>query len=159
MRCTPYSQHSAFLPVTELIGRRIGLDRSLCTDAQLDRIEEQLTDLQITAPDAAPLMAHYFRFQRRAVSTVDDLANWRRLRTIEILVSALKRIALRHRTILVVEDLHWADPSTLELLQLIMTSAPLIKLLGILNGPAGVPADMESHGWHFGHRLIAPEQY
>ena len=55
----------------------------------------------------------------------------RRLRTIEILVSALKAIALRHRTILVVEDLHWADPSTLELLQLIMSSEPRITLLGI----------------------------
>jgi tetratricopeptide (TPR) repeat protein len=56
----------------------------------------------------------------------------RRLRTIEILVSALKTIALRHRTVLVVEDLHWADPSTLELLQLIISPAPPISLLGIL---------------------------
>jgi len=132
-RCTPYSQHSAFLPVTELIGRRIGLDRSLGTDAQLDRIDKRLTDLGITAPDAAPLMAALLsipsgeRYPPLMTSPIR-----RRLRTIEILVRALRTIALRHRSILVVEDLHWADPSTLELLQLVMSSAPRISLLGIL---------------------------
>ena len=132
MRCTPYSQHSAFLPVTELIGRRIGLDRSLDTDAQLDGIDKQLAELGITAPDAAPLMASLLsipcgeRYPPLMISPIR-----RRLRTLEILVSALETIALQHRTILVVEDLHWADPSTLELLRLIMSSAPRISLLGI----------------------------
>ena len=55
----------------------------------------------------------------------------RRARTIEVLISALKATASRQRTIFVVEDLHWADPSTLELLQLIMASAPRLPLLGI----------------------------
>jgi class 3 adenylate cyclase/tetratricopeptide (TPR) repeat protein len=133
MRCKPYSQHSAFLPVTELIGRRIGLDRSLGTDAQLDRIDKRLNELGIAATDAAPLMAALLsipseeRYPPLMISPIR-----RRLRTIEILVSALKTIALRHRTVLVVEDLHWADPSTLELLQLIISTAPPISLLGIL---------------------------
>jgi class 3 adenylate cyclase/tetratricopeptide (TPR) repeat protein len=133
MRCTPYSQHSAFLPVIELIGRRIGLDRSLDTDAQLDGIDKQLAELGITAPDAAPLMAALLsipsgdRYPPLMISPIR-----RRLRTLEILVSVLETIASRRRTILVLEDLHWADPSTLELLQLIMSSALRISLIGIL---------------------------
>ncbi|HUN98261.1 MAG TPA: adenylate/guanylate cyclase domain-containing protein, partial [Bradyrhizobium sp.] len=133
MRCTPYSQHSAFLPVTELVARRIGIDRSLDTDAQLDRIDKRLTDLGISAPDAAPLMAALLSIptgERYPPLMITPIR--RRLRTLEILVSALETISLRHRTILIVEDLHWADPSTLELLQLIMSSAPRISLLGIL---------------------------
>jgi tetratricopeptide (TPR) repeat protein len=56
----------------------------------------------------------------------------RRARTLEILVSAVKAIASQQLTILIVEDLHWADPSTLELLQLIIaSSAPRPPLLGI----------------------------
>jgi class 3 adenylate cyclase/tetratricopeptide (TPR) repeat protein len=130
MRCTPYSQNSAFLPVTELIERRLGLDRSLSADARLDRIEERLTELRVTASDAAPLLAALLSIptgDRYAPLTTSPIR--RRIRTLELLVSAIKTIALQRRAILVAEDLHWADPSTLELLQLIISSAP--PLLGI----------------------------
>ena len=132
MRCTPYSQNSAFLPVTELIGRRLGLDRSLSSDAQLDRIDNRLTELNINSSDAAPLLAELLSLpvsERYPPLTMSPIR--RRARTLEILVNALKEIALQHRTLLIVEDLHWADPSTLELLQLIIKSRLRRPLLGI----------------------------
>jgi len=130
--CTPYSQNSAFLPVTDLIGRRLGLDRSLGADARLDRIEKRLAELRVAAPDAAPLLAGLLaiptgeRYPPLEMSPIR-----RRVRTLEILVGALEAIASQRRTLLVVEDLHWADPSTLELLQLLLSSAPRLPLLGI----------------------------
>ena len=133
MRCTPHSQNSAFLPVIELIGRRIGLDRSLSVEAQLDLIDERLTDLRINPLEAAPLMAALLSVpvgQRYPPLTMSPIR--RRARTLEVLVSALMEIASRHNTLLIVEDLHWADPSTLELLQLIIKSRLRSPLLGIL---------------------------
>jgi len=132
MRCTPYSQNSAFLPVTDLIGRRLGLDRSLSADDRLDRIEKRLTELGITTSDAAPLLAELLsiptgeRYPPLEISPIR-----RRARTLEILVTALQALASQRPTILVAEDLHWADPSTLELLQLLVSSAPLLPLLGL----------------------------
>ena len=57
IRCTPDSQDSAFLAVIELVERRLGLDRSISADAQLDRIDNRLIERGITAGDAAPLLA------------------------------------------------------------------------------------------------------
>ena len=132
-RCTAYAQNSAFLPVTELIGRRLGLDRSLGVEEKLDRIDERLEGLHVTAADAAPLLAALLsipageRYPALAMSPIR-----RRVRTLEILADALKATASQRRMMFIVEDLHWADPSTLELLQLIMSQEPRLPLLGIL---------------------------
>jgi class 3 adenylate cyclase len=56
-RCTPHSQNSAFLPITELIARRLGLDSTLSVEEQLNRIDKRLAELGITDSDAAPLFA------------------------------------------------------------------------------------------------------
>ena len=135
IRCTPYAQNSAFLPVTELIGRRLGLDRSLSADARLDRIDKRLTELGITTSDASPLLAALLsiptgeRYPPLVISPIR-----RRVRTLEILVIAIQALASQRPTILVAEDLHWADPSTLELLQLLVSSAPQLPLLGLFTG-------------------------
>jgi class 3 adenylate cyclase/tetratricopeptide (TPR) repeat protein len=131
-RCTQHSQNSAFLPITELIARRLGLDSSLSVEERLDRIDKRLAELDIADSDAAPVLAALLslptgeRYPRLVISPMR-----RRARTLNVLISALKATASRQHTIFVVEDLHWADPSTLELLQLIMASAPQLPLLGI----------------------------
>jgi len=132
MRSTPYTQMSAFLPVTELIERRLGLDRTQSADARLDHIEKRLGELGITSSDAAPLLAALLsiptgeRYPPLAISPIR-----RRVRTLEILVAAVQALASQRPTILVAEDLHWADPSTLELLHLIVSSAPRLPMLGL----------------------------
>ena len=132
VRFTPYSQNSPFLPVSELIERRLGLDRSLSPEVLLDRIDERLLDLDITDPDAAPLYAGLLTIPTGdRYPPLDISPARRRLRTLEILVAVVKALASRRPTILVAEDLHWADASTLELLQLIVSSAPRLPLLAL----------------------------
>jgi class 3 adenylate cyclase/tetratricopeptide (TPR) repeat protein len=132
LRFTPYLQNSAFLPVIELVEARLGLDRSLAPAVLLDRIDRRLLELGITAPDAAPLYAGLLSIPTDArYPPLDVSPARRRLRTLEILVSVLEALASRRPTILVAEDLHWADASTLELLQLIVSSAPRLPLLAL----------------------------
>jgi class 3 adenylate cyclase/predicted ATPase len=130
-RCTPYSQNSAFLPVFELVAGRFGVDRSDTVDA-LEKIEKRLIELGITSPDAAPLLAELLsiptgdRYPPLEISPVR-----RRSRTLEVLVAAVEALASQRPTILVAEDVHWADPSTLELMELLVSTAPRLPLLGL----------------------------
>jgi class 3 adenylate cyclase/tetratricopeptide (TPR) repeat protein len=132
IRFTPYSQNSAFLPVIELIERRLGLDRSLPPEALLDRIDERLGELGITAADAAPLYAALLTIPTGdRYPPLDISPARRRLRTLEVLIAVVEALASRRPTILVAEDLHWADASTLELMQLLVASVPKLPLLAL----------------------------
>ncbi|MEP6999375.1 MAG: AAA family ATPase, partial [bacterium] len=132
LRCTPYSLNSAFFPLTELIERRLRLDRTSPAAERLTRIETWLAELEISAPDAAPLVASILsiptddRYPELALSPAR-----RRARTLEVLVAIVQALADRQPTVFVAEDLHWSDPSTLELLKLIIAVMPASRTLGI----------------------------
>ena len=147
IRCTQYSQDSAFLAVIELIERRLGLDRSIANEAQLDRIDNRLLERGITESDAAPLLAELLsipaadRYPPLVISPIR-----RRARTLDILLALVKAVATQVPTLLVVEDLHWADPSTLELLQMLISAPPRLPLLGLLTArPEFQPAWVDAH--------------
>jgi predicted ATPase len=53
-------------------------------------------------------------------------------KTFEAIVAWLLKAAQQRTTCLVVEDLHWADPSTLELLSLLITQVPHARLFVVL---------------------------
>lgn len=130
--CTPYAQNSAFLPVTNLLVHRLGLDRALAADERLDCLEARLAELGVDAPDAPPLMAALLsipsgeRYPALEISPVRQ-----RVRTLAILVDVLHALASRSPTILIAEDLHWADPSTIEFLRLFVSSVRELPLLGL----------------------------
>ena len=132
LRFTPYSRNSAFLPVVELLEGRLGFDATLSREVRLDRIDRRMVELGIIAADAAPLLAELLsvptdgRYPPLVISPIR-----RRQRTLEILVAAVRALASQRPTVLVAEDLHWADPSTLELLGLLVASASGLPLLGL----------------------------
>ena len=64
IRCTQYSQDSAFLAVIELIERRLGLDRSIANEAQLDRIENRLSNGASWRATRRPCWRNCCRFPR-----------------------------------------------------------------------------------------------
>lgn len=132
VRCTQYAKNSAFLPVIELLERVLALDGATDAPERLDRIDQQLGVLGIGAADAAPLLAALLSIP------VDDRypplelsPTRRRVRTIETLVAVIEAIASRRPTMFVAEDLHWADPSTLEVLDLLVARARRLPLLGL----------------------------
>jgi predicted ATPase len=52
-------------------------------------------------------------------------------RTLYALLTILLRIAAQQPVLLVMEDLHWVDPSTLELLSLLVDQVPTARILAL----------------------------
>jgi class 3 adenylate cyclase/tetratricopeptide (TPR) repeat protein len=122
--CSPLTSATALAPITAtlmaVITQRAQGDSS--AEARLRTLGELLGEHSRFGPDALPLMAAVLSIPGADQSPVEELSPVRRrVRTLEILrdwmVSSTERIPLA----LFVEDIHWADPSTLDLLDLIVS--------------------------------------
>jgi predicted ATPase/class 3 adenylate cyclase len=129
LHCSPYAQNSALQPVIE------HLQRTLHFRAD-DTSEEQLRKLALGAhscADAMPLLAALLSLPHPDGYPALTLSPQKQKeKTHEALVSWLCGQATRPAVMYAWEDLHWADPSTLELLTLFLNQVPTKRLLAML---------------------------
>ncbi|MEP7001770.1 MAG: adenylate/guanylate cyclase domain-containing protein [bacterium] len=132
-RCTPFTTDSAFHPFIELISSRLGFEGVLAEDRGA-RLAARMTELGLDAAEAVPLLAEVLSVPiDAAVWPAPDLSPVRsRQRTMDLLIAAFHGLARLNPVLLVVEDLHWADPSSLELLRQMIVSAHDVRLMALL---------------------------
>ena len=67
-------------------------------------------------------------------------------RTLQTLLTILGRLAAQQPVLFVMEDLHWADPTTLELLSLFVDHGPTVRILALWTfRPASPPWTGRTH--------------
>jgi serine/threonine protein kinase len=135
---TPEHRHSSLHPVRQIIHQMLGTDGEVEPAGRLEQLEARLAELGISGPEHAPLLAHFLAVSAasaadpRTASTTASSPMVQRRRMLEAVVSLLLAAADRRTLSIVLEDLHWADPSTLELLDLLiqhLANAPILLLL------------------------------
>ncbi|ALA60783.1 putative CyaI3 adenylate/guanylate cyclase [Nitrospira moscoviensis] len=132
-RCSSYFQHSALHPVIEYLQRLAALKRDDAPVEKLRKLEAALEATPMSAPDSLPLIASLLSIpfqdrypplnlspQRQKQKTLDVVAGW------------IGAIARRTGTVLVVEDLHWIDPTSQELLALLLKQSAAHAILILL---------------------------
>ncbi|MBI1734181.1 MAG: AAA family ATPase [Candidatus Rokubacteria bacterium] len=117
-RCSAYHTQSAFHPMIDLAGRALGFTRDDSVDARLERLRTVLAHYGPALANTLPLFAELLSLPAPAGYT--ESAQRQRRRTFAAIVALLAAVAAEQPLLLVVEDLHWADPSTLELLALLV---------------------------------------
>ena len=130
-RCSPYHTNSAFYPVIDYLQQLLQWHRDASSAMRLATLEQALQPAGQPLAAVVPLLAALLTvpvpeqyppltlFPRAAESS----RLWRRL------VTWLLADAARQPVLAVSEDLHWADPSTLELLGLLLDQVPAARLL------------------------------
>jgi len=131
-RATPNGRNDPFHPVTGLVTRSLGLRSAGSGDDRLDLLALGLRKHGIDDDDAVPLLAPLLGIALGDRYEPPNLSPARRRnRLIEVLTNVLVRLCANRPTLLVVEDLHWADESTLELLERAVTTFPQVGVLGV----------------------------
>lgn len=129
-QCSPYHQDSAFYPVVELFTKTLRFRREMSTDEQQSRIEQLLSARGLPLADSVPLLAAFLGIPVRGDYKPLLLSPERqRQRTAELIVEMVVREFTHRRGLFIVEDLHWADPSTLGLLQQVAAKLGSLQLL------------------------------
>lgn len=118
VRCSQYYINSSFYPIIDMI-ERIVMKFSGDEDQneKLERIEGWASQYGMEELTTVPLLAALLSIPvSKKYEELNLTPIKQKERTIDLLVSVLLERAKEQPVLFIVEDLHWADPSTLELL-------------------------------------------
>jgi class 3 adenylate cyclase len=117
LSCSPYFTNTAFYPIVQLLERVLELRPDDTVSQRLDKIEGLLAQYGLELPSVVPLVAKLLAvpFEDR-YAPLDLPADRQRQLTIDALVKIALMRANYQPVLFVVEDLHWIDPSSLDLL-------------------------------------------
>jgi len=133
-RSVPYYRNTALYPLTDLLQRTLQWQPDETPDQKVGKLEQTLRPyrlpLEETVPLFAPLLSLPIPEDRYPPLHVSPQRQ--RQKTLETIVSILQELAEHQPVLFILEDLHWTDPTTLELLNLLIDQTPTASLLVLL---------------------------
>ncbi len=112
--CSPQHTDSAFYPIIGQMERAAGLAHDDAPQAKLDKLDALLAQTSTTKQDAA-LFAEMLSLPNDGRYPALELApQQRRQRTLEALTAQLAGLASQQPVLMIFEDAHWTDPTSLE---------------------------------------------
>ena len=131
--CSPHHQDSALYPAISQLERAAGFRREDTTKQRLTKLEELLAQATNEFGTVAPLFADLLslptgeRYPALALTPQK-----RKEKTLQALAAQAEGLALQHPVLIVFEDVHWADPTTCELLDLLIDRVPKMRVLVLI---------------------------
>ncbi len=133
-----YHQNSALYPITDLLQQILAFDRTDTVPEKLGKLEAILTGWSPRTSqadrlsEAVPLLAALLGVPLGEEYAPVTLSPQRqKQRTLEIVLALLLEMADQRPVVFTVEDLHWIDPSTLELLTLLIEQSSTVPILAL----------------------------
>jgi class 3 adenylate cyclase/tetratricopeptide (TPR) repeat protein len=110
-----YSQSIPYFPLVDLLNRLLHIDEKDLPEKVRDKVESGLGSLVANQQDIIPFVGHLYSLNYPEVNDISP-EHWKsRLQT--AILTILSALANKAPTIFFLEDLHWADPSFVELLR------------------------------------------
>jgi class 3 adenylate cyclase/predicted ATPase len=126
-RCSPYSTNSPLYPVIDLWQRVLRFETAEAPADKLHRLEQMLTQYRLA--ETVPLFAVLLSLPDDRYPTLALTPHQQRQKTLEALLALLMAYAAQEPLLLIVEDLHCVDPSTLEFLSRLVDQGPTARML------------------------------
>jgi class 3 adenylate cyclase/tetratricopeptide (TPR) repeat protein/ABC-type transport system involved in cytochrome c biogenesis ATPase subunit len=114
-QCSPYHTDSPLYPVVQQLGFAAGLRPDDSNEDKLDRLDRIVVGVESDRPLFAALMGIDFASRYGSLNLT---AQQQRTRTLEALAGQLAALASQRPIFFILEDAHWIDPTTLELIDL-----------------------------------------
>ena len=129
--CSPQHSDSALYPFIAQLERAAGFARDDTTEMRLDKFE-RLPMPAAPPPEELALLAELLSLPTARYPELQLSPPRKKARTFAALLRRLAELARRQPLLIVFEDLHWIDPSSRELLDLIVERAASLPALLIL---------------------------
>src|SRR5215510_2090451 len=132
-QCSPYHQHTALYPLIELLERvALRFEREEAPEQKLRKLEGFVVQYGLPLAEAVPLFTALLSLPLGAdYAPLTVSPEQQKQQTLHALLTILLRIAAQQPVLFVMEDLHWVDPTTLELLNLLVDQGPTARILAL----------------------------
>src|SRR5207245_7355987 len=103
-------------------------------DAKLEKLEQELSQYRLPLEESVPLFAPLLSLPlpENHYPPLNLSPQRQRQKTLETIIAILLELAERQPVLFILEDLHWTDPTTLELLNLVLDQTPTASMLVLL---------------------------
>jgi len=131
--CSPQHTDSAFYPIIGQMARAAGLTHDDSAKAKLDKLDPLLAPSS-TSVEHAALFAEMLSIPNDGrYPSLDTLTpEQRRQRTLEALTSQMVMLARQNPVLMILEDAHWTDPTSLEVFSRCVDQIATIRALLIV---------------------------
>jgi class 3 adenylate cyclase/tetratricopeptide (TPR) repeat protein len=147
-QCSPFYVNSAFYPIIATFERALAIGRNEPAASSLDKLEalivgrfgQPLKDVRFIAA----MLSVAFEERYGALTMSPQLV---KLETNRVLVNVLKAAAGTQTSLMLFEDLHWADPSSLEVLNMLISQLGDVSMLAVLTSRPEFQATWAEHSY------------
>jgi predicted ATPase len=133
-RSLPHYQNSALYPIIDLLHRLLQWQHDASPEEQLDILAQALSQYPLPVQETMPLLAPLLSLPlpEDRYPPLKFSPQRQRQKTLEVLLAMLLETVASRPVLFILEDLHWTDPSTLELLELLMDQIPTVSFCALL---------------------------
>ncbi len=141
--CSPYERNIPLAPVIRALKDSIlELSDQDSPESSFQKLMSWVEEQPVEADEAVPLLAGFLSLDTGGqFQPPSGSAQIVRMQTMELLLDLLSLAGAREPALLVVEDLHWADPSTLEMIHMLVDRGPAEGLFVLFSTRPGLEAD------------------
>ncbi|HEY1880307.1 MAG TPA: AAA family ATPase [Caulobacteraceae bacterium] len=126
----PLYANTTFHPVADMLGQTLGWRGDETAKARLLTLQQSLSRTGLNPAEATPLIAEMLDLPQPAnFPTLALSPEERRRRLLAVLAQWTLGAAAHQPLVLVMEDLHWMDPSTMELIHILAEQLATARLL------------------------------
>jgi class 3 adenylate cyclase len=127
--CSPQHADSALYPITSQMERAAGFAYDDTIQAKLDKLDVVLAQTHTSHQDGALLAEMLSLSNDGRYPTLELTPQQRRRKTLEALAAQLEALRRAKPVLMIFEDVHWVDPTTLEALS---RTVDRLRTLGVL---------------------------
>jgi predicted ATPase len=133
LRCSAYHQNSVLYPVITHVERVLDIQREDTPATKLAKLEQGLRPTRLPLDEVVPLFAALLSVPLEGRYSAPMLSpQQQKQQTLDALAAWMLEEAEEQPMLVAWEDLHWADPSTLEMLELVLEQTPTVPMLHVL---------------------------
>jgi DNA-binding winged helix-turn-helix (wHTH) protein/predicted ATPase len=136
--CSPYHQDSALHPIISQLMRVTGIEHDDAPERKLGKLKAVLPPITKDHNETVALLASLLSIPLGSEYAQLDLSPQRRRElTVRALLGQLKGLADSQPVLMVVEDAHWIDPTSLEFLSLVIERIGNLSVLLVITARPG----------------------